>query len=92
MLVPIASFGGAEKVAYAAARELKKDGFETHLFVLGSARMDVLDEFDAGFRLRPFLEIRRAGMGRDEPVPRPGLHHRGHELDWAGLKGPALRL
>src|SRR5690606_5149934 len=49
VLVPNASFGGAEKVAYAAGRELKNQGFESHLFVLGNERMDVLDEFDQSF-------------------------------------------
>jgi hypothetical protein len=40
VLVPNASFGGAEKVAYAAGRELKNQGFETHLFVLGNERIN----------------------------------------------------
>ncbi|TYC53062.1 glycosyltransferase [Rhodobacterales bacterium] len=35
MLLPIASFGGVEKVAYATARVLKKAGCEVHLYVFG---------------------------------------------------------
>lgn len=87
LLVPIASFGGAEKVAFAAARELKKVGFETHLFVLGSDRMDVLDEFDASF---DFIHLWKAGvpqwgstdlfLGQDLITEAPGV-------DWQALKG-----
>ena len=89
LLVPIASFGGAEKVAYAAARELKRAGFETHLFVLGSERMDVLDEFDASF---DHIHFWRSG------VPQWGATNlflgqdfiaetEGQSIDWAALKG-----
>ncbi|MBN9672254.1 glycosyltransferase [Roseibium aggregatum] len=35
LLLPIASFGGVEKVAYAMARVLKQAGCEVHLFVFG---------------------------------------------------------
>jgi glycosyltransferase involved in cell wall biosynthesis len=87
LLVPIASFGGAEKVAFAAARELKKVGFETHLFVLGSDRMDVLDEFDASF---DYIHLWKAGvpqwgstdlfLGQDLITEAPGV-------DWQALKG-----
>ncbi|WP_181704517.1 glycosyltransferase [Chthonobacter rhizosphaerae] len=34
-LLPIASFGGVEKVAYAVARVLKAAGCEAHLYILG---------------------------------------------------------
>ena len=37
MLLPIASFGGVEKVAFAMARVLKAHGCEVHLFLLGKA-------------------------------------------------------
>lgn len=46
ILTPIASFGGAEKVAYAAGRALKEAGYEVHVFVLGSSSMAILDAFD----------------------------------------------
>lgn len=87
LLVPIASFGGAEKVAFAAARELRKVGFETHLFVLGSDRMDVLDEFDASF---DYIHLWKDGvpqwgstdlfLGQDLITEAPGV-------DWQALKG-----
>ncbi len=87
LLVPIASFGGAEKVAFAAARELKNIGFETHLFVLGSDRMDVLDEFDSSF---DYIHLWKSGvpqwgatdlfLGQDLITEAPGV-------DWNALKG-----
>jgi glycosyltransferase involved in cell wall biosynthesis len=87
LIVPIASFGGAEKVAFAAARELKTIGFETHLFVLGSDRMDVLDEFDASF---DYIHLWKEGvpqwgstdlfLGQDLITETPGV-------DWNALKG-----
>ncbi|MGZ9067411.1 MAG: glycosyltransferase family 4 protein, partial [Burkholderiales bacterium] len=87
LIVPIASFGGAEKVAFAAARELKAMGFETHLFVLGSDRMDVLDEFDASF---DYIHVWKEGvpqwgstdlfLGQDLITETPGV-------DWNALKG-----
>ncbi len=55
-LSPIASFGGAEKVGYALARELKRrGGFRTHLFVLGPAKMNIVDEFANAFDTVNFL-------------------------------------
>lgn len=36
-LLPIASFGGVEKVAYAVAKALHRLGYEPHLFILGKA-------------------------------------------------------
>ena len=77
VLVPNASFGGAEKVAYAAGRELKQEGFETHLFVLGSARMDVLDEFDQAFDYVHFWKDGIPAWGDTNRFPRPGPYHRG---------------
>ncbi len=87
VLVPNASFGGAEKVAYAAGRELKNQGFETHLFVLGNERMDVLDEFDQSF---DYLHLWKDG------IPAWGDTNRflgqdfitdDHPLDWGILRG-----
>ncbi len=87
VLVPIASFGGAEKVAFAATRELKRIGFETHLFVLGSQRMDVLDEFDGDF---DYIHFWKSGvpqwassdrfLGQDFIAESEGI-------DWNALKG-----
>jgi glycosyltransferase involved in cell wall biosynthesis len=41
-LLPIASFGGVEKVAYAMARELARLGYETHLYVLGKSSCELV--------------------------------------------------
>lgn len=87
LLVPIASFGGAEKVAFAAARELRAMGFETHLFVLGSGRMDVLDEFDASF---DFIHFWKAGIpvwGSSNQFLGQDFITEAHGADWQALKG-----
>jgi glycosyltransferase involved in cell wall biosynthesis len=86
VLVPNASFGGAEKVAYAAGRELRQDGFETHLFVLGSGRMDVLDEFDQAFDYVHFWKDVPA-WGESNHFLGQDLITEDHALDWAGLRG-----
>lgn len=41
-LLPIASFGGVEKVAYAMARELSRLGYETHLYILGKPSCELV--------------------------------------------------
>jgi glycosyltransferase involved in cell wall biosynthesis len=45
-LLPIASFGGVEKVAYAMARVLARLGYETHLYILGKASCEVVFDLD----------------------------------------------
>lgn len=87
VLVPNASFGGAEKVAYAAGRELKHEGFETHLFVLGSSRMDVLDEFDQAFDYVHFWKDGIPAWGDTNQFLGQDIITEDHDLDWAGLKG-----
>jgi glycosyltransferase involved in cell wall biosynthesis len=87
VLVPNASFGGAEKVAYAAGRELKQEGFETHLFVLGSARMDVLDEFDQAFDYVHFWKDGIPAWGDTNRFLGQDFITEDHDLDWAGLRG-----
>jgi len=87
VLVPNASFGGAEKVAYAAGRELRKNGFETHLFVLGSGRMDVLDEFDQAFDHLHFWKDGIPAWGSTGYFLGQDLITDEHPLDWDGLKG-----
>jgi len=87
LLVPIASFGGAEKVAFAAARELKKIGFETHLFVLGSSRMDVLDEFDASFDYIHFWKSGVPTWGASNLFLGQDFITETHGVDWNALKG-----
>jgi glycosyltransferase involved in cell wall biosynthesis len=87
LLVPNASFGGAEKVAFAAARELKAEGFETHLFVLGSARMDVLDEFDASFDYIHFWKSGIPAWGGTNRFLGQDFIAEYHDVDWNALKG-----
>ena len=55
-VVPVASFGGAEKVAYALARELRRSGqFRTHLFVMGKPCVRLLSEYRDAFDSFNFL-------------------------------------
>jgi glycosyltransferase involved in cell wall biosynthesis len=87
LLVPNASFGGAEKVAFAAARELKAEGYETHLFVLGSARMDVLDEFDDAFDYIHFWKSGIPAWGGSNRFLGQDFIAEYHDVDWNALKG-----
>ncbi len=87
VLVPIASFGGAEKVAYAAGRELRRNGFETHLFVLGAGRMDVLDEFDQAFDFIHFWKDGVPAWGDTNRFLGQDFITDEHPLDWEGLRG-----
>lgn len=45
-LLPIGSFGGVEKVAYAMARFLARQGFETHLYILGKPTCEMVFDLD----------------------------------------------
>lgn len=54
-LLPIASFGGVEKVAYAVAAELNRLGCEAHLFVLGKAVYQLTSGLDQVFKSINFL-------------------------------------
>jgi hypothetical protein len=87
LLVPNASFGGAEKVVYAAARELKRAGFETHLFVLGTQRMDVIDEFDASFDHIHFWSEGIPAWGGSGQFLGQDFIAEHHDIDWGALKG-----
>jgi glycosyltransferase involved in cell wall biosynthesis len=87
LLVPNASFGGAEKVVYAAARELKAAGYETHLFVLGTSRMDVIDEFDASFDYIHFWDAGIPAWGASGSFLGQDFITEGHAVDWEALKG-----
>ncbi|MDX0583298.1 glycosyltransferase [Sinorhizobium medicae] len=87
LLVPNASFGGAEKVVYAASRELKAAGYETHLFVLGTSRMDVIDEFDQSFDYIHFWDQGIPAWGGSGSFLGHDFIAEGHDVDWAALKG-----
>lgn len=54
-LLPIGSFGGVEKVAYAVARALKTAGCEVHLFLLGKPVYNRIPENDGVFKTVNFL-------------------------------------
>lgn len=54
-VLPIASFGGVEKVAYAIASELKKFGCEPHLFILGKAVYELTSGLGGIFKTINFL-------------------------------------
>ncbi|MHC1551073.1 glycosyltransferase [Phyllobacterium sp. K27] len=54
-LLPIASFGGVEKVAYAVANALKSAGCEVHLFLFGKAVYNRVPENDGVFKSVNFL-------------------------------------
>ena len=58
VIVPIASFGGAEKVAYAMARHLRELGARTHLFVVGAPSYKFIDEYVTAFDTINFLADR----------------------------------
>jgi glycosyltransferase involved in cell wall biosynthesis len=55
LLLPIATFGGVEKVAYAAARVLKKAGCEVHLYVFGKPVYNHIADNDGVFDTINFL-------------------------------------
>jgi len=55
VVVPIAAFGGADKVAYAMARNLRQSGARLHLFVLGKPVLKLLDEYEDNFDTVTFL-------------------------------------
>lgn len=86
ILTPIASFGGAEKVAFAAARALKEEGYETHIFVLGAQKLAIQDSFFPYFDYIHFWP----------EVPQWGSSNKfvGHDfinetasIDWSLLRG-----
>lgn len=72
-LLPIASFGGVEKVAYAVARALKQLGCEPHLYVLGSATYQLNSDAEGIFKSVNFL-------GDDYPLSGGPHRFAGHDL------------
>jgi glycosyltransferase involved in cell wall biosynthesis len=54
-ILPIASFGGVERVACNLARQFAQAGWRTHLFVLGASRIQVPEEFDQAWASINFL-------------------------------------
>jgi glycosyltransferase involved in cell wall biosynthesis len=46
-ILPIASFGGVERVAYNLAQQFARSGWRAHLFIVGSTRIQIPEEFAA---------------------------------------------
>ncbi|WP_238179859.1 glycosyltransferase family 4 protein, partial [Methylobacterium oxalidis] len=55
ILLPIASFGGVEKVAYAFAKVLKDNGYELHLFIFGEPTYRGVPDAEGVFESINFL-------------------------------------
>lgn len=78
-LLPIASFGGVEKVAYAMARVLAQLGYETHLYILGKSSCEMV------FDLQDFTSV---NFLMDDYALWGGPHHfAGHDLMMAQDEG-----
>jgi glycosyltransferase involved in cell wall biosynthesis len=45
LVLPFATYGGAEKVAFALAKTLVRHGMRVHIFVIGDPCLTVIDEF-----------------------------------------------
>ncbi|WP_062111204.1 glycosyltransferase [Aureimonas sp. AU40] len=73
MLLPIASFGGVEKVAFALSRVLKAAGCEVHLFILGKPVYELHRENEGLFTSVNFL-------ASDYPIWGGAHVYSGHEL------------
>jgi glycosyltransferase involved in cell wall biosynthesis len=55
-VLPIASFGGVERVAYNLAHEFDRAGWRVHLFTIGPTRIEIPREFANSFASINFLE------------------------------------
>lgn len=81
-LLPIGSFGGVEKVAYAMARVLARLGYETHLYILGKPVCETVFDLD-DFTSVNFLMDDYSLWG--------GPHHfAGHDIQMAQDEGAKL--
>ena len=49
LVLPFATYGGAEKVAFALGRTLVQHGMHVHVFIIGDPHMAVVDEFYSSF-------------------------------------------
>jgi glycosyltransferase involved in cell wall biosynthesis len=48
-VLPVASFGGVERIAYNLAEQFTRAGWRAHLFVIGRTRLELPDEFAKSF-------------------------------------------
>ncbi len=86
MLLPVSSFGGVEKVAFAMARVLVAAGCEVHLFVLGKPLYERHKDNDGLFASINFF-------ADDYPIWGGQHTYAGHELQMesdAGAKAPDI--
>jgi glycosyltransferase involved in cell wall biosynthesis len=54
-ILPIASFGGVERVAYNLAQQFAHAGWRAHLFIIGATRIHIPEEFTASLTSINFL-------------------------------------
>ncbi|HUD65110.1 MAG TPA: glycosyltransferase [Candidatus Sulfotelmatobacter sp.] len=54
-VLPIASFGGVERIAYNLAQQFARQGWRPHLFVIGQTRIEVPHEFGGSLASINFL-------------------------------------
>ncbi len=54
-ILPIASFGGVERVAYNLAEQFTQAGWRVHLFVIGRSRIEIPADFDESVASINFL-------------------------------------
>jgi glycosyltransferase involved in cell wall biosynthesis len=54
-VLPMASFGGVERVAYNLAQQFSRAGWRVHLFVLGRTRIEIPNEFASSVTSINFL-------------------------------------
>jgi glycosyltransferase involved in cell wall biosynthesis len=80
MLVPVASFGGVEKVSYALAKVLGQHGCEVHLYVLGKPTYERHRDNDGVFASINFLAT-------DYPIWGGPHLYAGHDLLMDGDAG-----
>lgn len=78
-LLPIASFGGVEKVAYAMARVLARLGYETHLYVLGKSSCEMVFDHEDFASVNFLMD--------DYPLWGGAHHFAGHDVMMAQDEG-----
>jgi glycosyltransferase involved in cell wall biosynthesis len=54
-ILPLASFGGVERVAYNLARQFAREGWKVHLFVIGQTHIEIPAEFSQSMSSINFL-------------------------------------
>lgn len=83
IVLPVATFGGVEKVAYNVAAELKRRGYVVHLFILGGSSFEEIDEFTSVFETKNIISGKY-------PFWLPGERFMGHEVALGGESGAQI--